>query len=106
MVNWKEQCLLILEFIRPNDRFELSLHDTDTLKMVLYSPLRDRLARPLPAWTVGIIQTYTVSIQGSHNLDRWHANLGQLRMTATRVERLMLDMVSQALTELIDLYSV
>ena len=104
-VNWKERCLLILEFTRPNDRCELSLHDTDTLKMVRYSPLRDRLARLLPAWNVGI-QTYTVGIRGSHDSDRWHANLGQLGMTASRAERLILDMVSQALTELTDLYSV
>ena len=73
--------------------------------MVRYSPLRDRLARLLPAWNVGI-QTYTVGIRGSHDSDRWHANLGQLGMTASRAERLILDMVSQALTELTDLYSV
>ena len=31
-VNWEELCLLIMEFTRPNDRGELSLHETDTLK--------------------------------------------------------------------------
>ena len=104
-VSWDKRCLLILEFTRPNDRCELSLHDTDTLKMARYTPLRDRLARLLPAWTVDI-QTYTVGIRGSHNPDRWHANLGRLGMTAARAELLMRDMVSQALTELTDMYSV
>ena len=104
-VSWDKRCLLILEFTRPNDRCELSLHDTDTLKTARYTPLRDRLARLLPAWTVDI-QTYTVGIRGSHNPDKWHANLGRLGMTAARAELLMLDMVSQALTELTDMYSV
>jgi hypothetical protein len=49
-VSWDKRCLLILEFTRPNDRCELSLHDTDMLKTVRYSPLRDRLARLLPGW--------------------------------------------------------
>jgi ribonuclease HI len=104
-VSWDKRCLLILEFTRPNDRCGLSLHDTDTFKTVRYTPLRDRLARLLPAWEVDI-QTYTVGIRGSHDPDRWHANLGQLGMTAARADRLMQDMVSQALTELTDLYSV
>ena len=104
-VSWDKRCLLILEFTRPNDRCGLSLHDTDTFKTVRYTPLRDRLARLLPAWEVDI-QTYTVGIRGSHDPDRWHANLGRLGMTAARADRLMQDMVSQALTELTDLYSV
>ena len=52
------------------------------------------------------IQTYTVGIRGSHDPDRWHANLRRLGMTAARAERLMRDMVSQALTELTELYGV
>jgi ribonuclease HI len=104
-VSWDKRCLLILEFTRPNDRCELSLQDTDAFKTVRYTPLRDRLARLLPEWEVDI-QTYTVGIRGSHDPDRWHANLGRLGMTAARAERLMRDMVSQALTELTDLYSV
>ena len=52
------------------------------------------------------IQTYTVGIRGSHDPDRWHANLRRLCMTAARAERLMWGMVSQALTELTDLYGV
>ena len=104
-VNWVKRCLLILEFTRPNDRCELSLHDTDTFKTARYTPLRDLLARLLPGWEVAI-QTYTVGIRGSHDPDRWHANLGRLGMTAARADRLMQDMVSQALTELTDLYSV
>ena len=103
-VSWDKRRLLILEFTRPNDRCELSLHDTDTFKMVRYIPLRDRLARLLPAWEVDI-QTYTVGIRGSHDPNRWHANLERLGMSAARADRLMQDMVSQALTELTDLYS-
>jgi len=82
-VNWEKRCLLILEFSRPNDRCELSLHDTDTFKTARYTPLRDRLAELLPAWEVGI-QTYTVGIRGSHDPDRWHANLERLGMTSAR----------------------
>jgi hypothetical protein len=104
-VSWDKRRLLILEFTRPNDRCELSLHDTDTFKTVRYIPLRDRLARLLPAWEVDI-QTYTLGIRGSHDPDRWHANLGRLGMSVARADRLMQDMVSQALTELTDLYSV
>jgi hypothetical protein len=104
-VSWDKRCLLILEFTRPNDRCALSLHDTDAFKTARYIPLRDRLARLLPAWVVDI-QTYTVGIRGSHDPDRWHANLGRLGMTAARAECLMRNMVSQALTELTDLYSV
>jgi hypothetical protein len=52
------------------------------------------------------IQTYTVDIWGSHDLDRWHANLGRLGMTADRADCLIQYMVSLALTELTDLYSV
>jgi ribonuclease HI len=104
-VSWDKRVLLILEFTRPNDRCALSLHDTDTFKTARYTPLRDRLARLLPAWEVDI-QTYTVGIRGSHDPDRWHANLRRLGMTAARAECLMRDMVSQALTELTDLYSV
>ena len=104
-VSWDKRVLLILEFTRPNDRCALSLHATDTFKTARYTPLRDRLARLLPAWEVDI-QTYTVGIRGSHDPDRWHANLRRLGMTAARAERLMRGMVSQALTELTDLYSV
>ena len=76
-VSWDKLCLLILEFTRQNTRCELSLHDTDTFKFAWYTPLRDCLARLLPAWTVDI-QMYTVCIQGSHNPDKWHVNLGRL----------------------------
>ena len=31
-ISWEELCLLIIEFTRPNDRGELFLHETDTLK--------------------------------------------------------------------------
>jgi hypothetical protein len=73
--------------------------------MVWYTPLRDSLARLLAAWEVDI-QTHTVGIRGSHDPDRWHANLGRLGMTAALADHLMQDMVSQALTELTDLCSV
>ncbi len=42
--------------------------------------------------------------QDMHNPERY--DLRRLRMTAAWAERLMRDMVSQALTELTDLYSV
>ena len=53
-VNWAERRLLIMEFSRPNDRGELSLHETDTLKTARYTPLRDLLASLLPGWEVRI----------------------------------------------------
>ncbi len=60
--------------------------------------------RLLPAWEVDI-QTYTVGIWGSHDQDRWHANLERLGTTAARADRLMQDIISQALTELTDRYT-
>ena len=61
--------------------------------------------RHLPGWEVEI-QTYTVGIRGSHDPDKWYAQLRRLEVTVARAERLMKDMVAQALTELTDLYSV
>ncbi len=60
----------------------------------------------LPAWEVGI-QTYTMGIRGSHDPDRWRANLTQLGLQATRMEALVrnLTLQVQALTELTNLYS-
>jgi ribonuclease HI len=104
-VSWKKRRLLILEFTRPNDRCERSLHDTDLVKSARYKSLRDLLARHLPGWEVEI-QTYTVGIRGSHDPDKWYAQLRRLEVTVARAERLMKDMVAQALTELTDLYSV
>ena len=43
-VNWEDLRLFIMEFTRPNDRGELPLHETDTLKAARYTPLRDLLA--------------------------------------------------------------
>ena len=54
-VNWEEQCLLIMEFTRPNDRGELSLHETGTLKAARYTPLRDLLSSLRPGWEVRIL---------------------------------------------------
>ncbi len=93
------------DFLSKNDRCEQSLHDTDALKTERYTPLRDQLERLLLAWEVDI-QRYTVGIRGSHDPDRWHAILGRLGMTAARADRLIQDMVSQALTELTDLYNI
>ena len=104
-VSWENRRLLILEFTRPNDRGELSLHETDLYKTARYKSLRDLLARLLPGWEVEI-QTYTVGIRGSHDPDKWYAQLRRLEVTVARAERLMKDMVAQALTELTDLYSV
>ena len=58
----------------------------------------------LPAWEVGI-QTYTMGIRGSHDPDRWHTNLTQLGLPATRMEALVRNLTLQALTELTNLYS-
>ncbi len=82
-----------------------SLNDTDLVKSVRYKSLRDLLAWHLPGWEVAI-QTYTVGIRGSHDPDKWYAQVQRLEVTAARAERLMKDMVAQALTELTDLYSV
>ncbi len=62
-ISCKKRRLLILEFTRPNDRSELSLHETDLYKTARYKSLRDLLARllPGPGWEVEV-QTYTVSI--------------------------------------------
>ncbi len=46
------------------------------------------------------IKTYTVGIRGSHDPNRWYAQLRRLEVTVARAERLMQDMVEQALTEL------
>ncbi len=73
-----------------------------------YKSLLDLLAwaaRLLPGWEVEI-QTYTVGIRGSHDPDRWYSQLRLLEGTEAQAERLMQDMVAQALTELTDLYSV
>ncbi len=92
-------------FTRLNDRGELSLHENYLYKTARYKSLRDLLAQRLPGWEVEI-QTYTVGIRGSRDPDRWYAQLLRLEVTAARAERLMQGMVTQAITELIDLYRV
>ena len=104
-VNWDKRSVLILEFTRPNDRCADSLHSTDAQKTAKYTPLRELLARLLPEWEVGI-QTYTIGIRGSHDSDRWKANLNRLGVTGNRADRLLHDLVSQTLVELTDLYKV
>ena len=104
-VNWDKRCVFILEFTRPNDRCADSLTSTDAQKTARYTPLRDRLARLLQGWEVEI-QTYTMGIRGSHDSDRWKANLNRLGVTGTRAVRLLHDLVSQTLVELTDLYKV
>ena len=93
-----------MEFTRPNDRGELSLHETDTLKAARYTPLRDLLASLLLGWEVKIL-TFGLGIRGSYIPDRWTANLNKLGMSGTRVEKLMEGMVSQMLKELTAIYS-
>ena len=61
--------------------------------------------RLLQGWEVEI-QTYTVGIRGSHDPDRWYAQMRQLEVTAAQSERLIQDMVEQALTELTAIYNV
>ena len=59
-----------MEFTRPNDRGELSLHETDTLKAArYYTPLRDLLALLLPGWEVRIL-TFSLGLRGSHIPDK------------------------------------
>ncbi len=65
-----------------------SCNSSSSLKSARYIPLRDRLVTLLPAWEVGI-QTYTMGIRGSHDPDRWHTNLTQLGLPATRMEALV-----------------
>ncbi len=83
-VSWEKRRLLILEFTLPNDRGELSLNETDLYKTALYKSLLDLLARLLPGWEVEV-QTYTVCILGSHDPDRWHAQLRLLEVTVARL---------------------
>ncbi len=104
-LHWGKRCLLILEFTRPNDRDALVLQDTYSLKTARYTPLRDRLAMLLPAWEVGT-QTYTMGIHGSHDPDRWSANLTRLGLPASRTEALVWNLTLQALMELTNLYSI
>ncbi len=104
-VGWGKRRHLILEFTRPNDRGENSFHETDLYKTARYKSLRDLLARLLPGWEVEV-QTYTVGIRGSHDLDRRYAQLLRLEVTVARAELLMQGMVAQALTELTDIYIV
>jgi len=104
-VNWDKRCVLILEFTRPNDRCADSLHSTDAQKTARYTPLRALLSRLLPGWEVEI-QTFTMGIRGSHDSDRWKANLNRLGVTGNRADRLLHDLVSQTLVELTDLYKV
>ncbi len=59
----------------------------------------------LPDWTVEI-QVYTMSILGSHDQNRWWANLQGLGLTAARMEPVIWDMALQALVELTDIYGV
>jgi hypothetical protein len=50
-----------------DDRDVLALQNTDTLKTVRYTPLRDRLATLLPGWAVEI-QVYTIENRGIREL--------------------------------------
>jgi hypothetical protein len=59
VVSWETRRFLILDFTRPNDRCERSLHDTDLVKSTRYKSQRDLLARQLAGWEVEI-QTYAV----------------------------------------------
>jgi hypothetical protein len=83
-----QKCLLILEFTRPNDRCALDTYkteNTDTYKTERYTPLRNRLTECLPGWEVGI-RTFTVSILGSYDPDRWYANLIRSGLTAVQTD--------------------
>ena len=51
------------------------------------------------------ILTFSLGIRGSYIPDRWTANLSELGMSGTLVEKLMEGMVSQTLKELTATYS-
>ena len=53
--------LLVLEFTRSNDSCKFSVHDTDTFKTAMYTPLRNSLVRLIPEWDLDM-QTYTFGI--------------------------------------------
>jgi hypothetical protein len=93
-----------MEFTRPYDKCERSLHETDTLKTARHTPLRDLLALLLPKWEVSIL-TFSLGIRGSYIPDRWTAQLNRLGLMAALVEKLMEGMVSQALQEMTAMYS-
>ena len=93
-----------MEFTRPNDRGELSLHETDALKTARYTPLRDLLASLLPKWEVNI-PTFSLGIRGSYIPDRCTAQLNRLGLVGALVEKLTAGMVSQALQDLTVIYS-
>ena len=61
----------------------------------------------LPDWTLEI-QVYTMGIRGSHDPNRWRADLHRLGLTAARSEAVIRDLpvTSQALVELTDIYGV
>jgi hypothetical protein len=90
-VHWAKRCLLILEFTRPNDRDVLALQNTDTLKTVRYTPLRDRLVTLLPGWAVEI-QAYTMGIRGSNDPDRSRANRDVIEPTFLVPEKRISDL--------------
>ena len=93
-----------MEFTRPSDRRELSLHKTDTLKTTRYTPLTDLLASLLPGWEVRIL-TFSLGTRALYIPDRWTAHLNRLGLMGARVKKLMEGMVSQALKELTAIYS-
>ncbi len=82
-----------MEFTRPNDIGELSLHETELYKTARYKSLWDLLVRLFPGWKVET-QTYTVGILGSHDPDRWYAQLRRLEVTVAQAKRLMQGMVA------------
>jgi hypothetical protein len=59
----------------------------------------------LPDWTVEI-QVYNMGIRKSHDPNRKWADLHLLGLTVARTEAVILDLTSQALVELTDIYDV
>jgi hypothetical protein len=58
-----------------------------------------------PPWVGGENTEVHFSILGAHDQDRWYAQLLLFEISGSLEESMMLDMVTQALTELIDLYT-
>ena len=104
-IQWSKQLLVILEFTRPSDRQPDALLKTDELKVERYTPLRERLARCLPGWEV-TIQSFSMGIRGSFLPDQWRTNLSKFGLTSSSIDHIAREMVSQALTELTNLYNV
>ncbi len=73
-----------MEFTRPNDRGELSLHETDALKTARYTPLTELLVQLISKWEVSIL-TFSLGMQGLYIPDSWTKQLNRIGLIGARV---------------------